>query len=276
MGVLVLTAAQGVPDAAVEVALAAGARDPVRLGPDAVELVADAPVAVPGVDANLLPEGSRRKRLLLADMDSTIITVECIDEIADLAGVGREVAAITEAAMQGALDFEGALTARVALLRGLPEAALERTWAERIRLTAGARTLVATMAAAGAVTALVSGGFTWFSERVAAAAGFHRHRANTLIFERGRLTGAVALPILGREAKRDTLLALCAETGLPPSDALAVGDGANDLAMLGAAGLGVAFRAKPAVAAAAHARITHGDLGALLALQGYRAAEYAP
>jgi phosphoserine phosphatase len=263
-----------VPEAAVLAALAAGARDPVRLGPSAVEFSGDvrrAAAALAGfpVDANVVAVGNRRKRLLVADMDSTVITVECIDEIAAVAGVGPAVAAITERAMRGELGFEGSLTLRVGLLAGLPEAALEEVWRERVRLTDGARALVRTMAGAGAVTALVSGGFTFFTERVAAEAGFRVHRANVLIVEGGRLTGAVALPILGRDAKREMLLALAAEAGLTPDDAVAVGDGANDLDMVRAAGLGVAFRAKPLLEAAAAARIRHGDLSALLALQGY-------
>ncbi|HEU0221249.1 MAG TPA: phosphoserine phosphatase SerB [Paracoccaceae bacterium] len=278
--VLVLTAAAGVPDRLVARALAVGASTPRRLAATAVELSGDiaraaAAMAGQGVDANLVPVANRRKRLLIADMDSTIIDAECIDEIAGEAGLKAEVAAITERAMRGELDFEQALTARVALIRGLPEAALERVWRERIHLNPGARTLAATMNAAGAMTALVSGGFTWFSRRVAEVAGFRFHRANTLIFEEGRLTGAVALPILGRQAKLETLLALAAETGITPDDAIAVGDGANDLAMVEAAGLGVAYRAKPALAAGADARIEHGDLTALLSLQGYEEAEYA-
>jgi phosphoserine phosphatase len=277
---LVLTAAAGVPDALLARAAEASGADPVRLAPSAALIAGDvgsalAAVAGAAVDANIRSGGVRRGRLLVADMDSTIIAVECIDEIAAEAGVGAEVAAITGQAMRGELGFEEALTARVALLRGLPEAALETVWRERVRLNPGARTLVRTMARHGAVTALVSGGFTWFSARVAAAAGFDRHRANALIFEDGRLSGRVALPILGREAKRETLLALAAETGTDRADVVAVGDGANDLAMVEAAGLGVAYRARPALAERAGARIEHGDLTAVLALQGYAAADWA-
>lgn len=270
---LVLTAAGSLPDAALARAEAAGGRLLRRLAPDAAELggeVESAAAALAGlaVDANILPAAGRRKRLLVADMDSTIIGVECIDEIAAEAGVGAQVAAITERAMQGALDFEAALRERVALLAGLPEAALDRVCSTRVRLTPGARRLVQTMNALGAVTALVSGGFTWFTERVAAEAGFGVHRANTLIIENGRLTGAVAAPILGRAAKRETLEALAAEAGLSPRDAVAVGDGANDAEMLRAAGLGVAFRAKPALRSVADAVIDHADLTAVLSLQG--------
>lgn len=277
--VLVLTAAEGIAAAEVERALAAGGREARALAPSAVEIrgeVRRAAAALAGrpVDANLVPEAGREKRLLLADMDSTVITIECIDEMAAAAGAGAEVAAITERAMRGELAFEAALEARIALVAGLPEAALETIWRERLRLSPGAETLARTMAARGALTALVSGGFTWFSERVARAAGFHRHRANVLVFEGGRLAGRVAPPVLGREAKRDLLLALCAETGIAPAAAVAVGDGANDLAMVEAAGLGVAYRAKPVLAARARARIDHGDLTAILALQGIAAADW--
>lgn len=236
--------------------------DPLRLA------AARAALAFAGVDANAVPAEGRLKRLLLADMDSTIITVECIDEIADFAGVKPQVAAVTEAAMRGELDFEGALTARVALLEGLEEAALERVWRERVRFSPGALTLIGTLAALGVETALVSGGFTFFTARVAAAAGFASHRANDLDIADGRLTGRVIPPILGREAKRARLDALCAGLGIAPAAACAVGDGANDLAMVAAAGLGVAFRAKPALAEAAGARLDHSDLTAVLHLMG--------
>ncbi|SDW43511.1 phosphoserine phosphatase [Albimonas donghaensis] len=247
--------------------LGAGAAD-LPCGPDAL---AAARTRFTGVDANLVPAANREKPLLIADMDSTIIPVECIDEIADLAGVGPQVSDITERAMQGELDFEGALRARVALLRDLPVEALDRVWAERITLNPGAETLVRTMAARGAMTALVSGGFTFFADRVAEAAGFAFARANTLIVADGKLTGEVTDPILGREAKLEALNALTAERGLTPADAIAVGDGANDLAMVEAAGLGVAYRAKPALAEKADARLDHSDLTALLALQGIAA-----
>jgi len=276
--VLVVTAAGALSDAgARRAAAAAGAGAVRRTGAEAAE--ADLPDADPArltaaraaleaADANIVPAAGRERRLLIADMDSTIIGCECIDEIADIAGVGAQVAAVTEAAMQGALDFEAALRARVALLEGLSEAALERVWAERVRLNPGAATLARTMAARGAATALVSGGFTFFADRVAAAAGFGFARANLLLAEGGRLTGRVAEPILGRAAKAETLAALCAQRGHGAEAALAVGDGANDLAMIAAAGLGVAYRAKPALAQAADARIDHADLTALLRLQG--------
>lgn len=224
-------------------------------------------------DVNVAPAANRRKKLLIADMDSTIIEQECIDELAEYAGKRAAISSITEQAMRGELDFEDALKARIAMLGGLPEAVLTETFEQRISLTPGARTLVRTMNALGAQTALVSGGFTFFTERVGAQAGFQHHQANRLIFEEGRLCG-VAEPILGREAKREALLAFAQAGGIAAADALAVGDGANDLAMLSAAGLGVAFRAKPAVADAAQARISHGDLTALLYLQGIPQADF--
>jgi len=222
------------------------------------------------VDINAVPADGRRKKLLVADMDSTIIGCECVDELADMAGLKPRVAAITERAMKGEIDFARALKERVTLLTGLPVAALARVYAERVRLNAGARALVATMRAHGARTILVSGGFTYFTERVARDAGFDAHQANILLDDGKVLTGAVADPILGREAKRDALDRAAAAYHIAPSETLAVGDGANDLAMIAHAGLGVAYRAKPAVAAAAAARIDHADLTALLYLQGYR------
>lgn len=226
------------------------------------------------VDVNVVALENRRKRLIVADMDSTIIEQECIDEIADYAGRKAEIADITDRAMRGELDFEQALTTRVAMLKGLSVAALERAYAERISLTPGARTLVATMNAHGAYAALVSGGFTFFTSRVAALVGFNENRANTLLIENGALVGDVARPILGREAKEKALVDIAAARGLDLSDTLAVGDGANDLGMIGVAGLGVAFHAKPAVAAAASAAIRHGDLTSLLFLQGYSMQEF--
>jgi phosphoserine phosphatase len=277
--VLVLTAEGGVAEATVErvaeAMTAAGMEPdaPVRLAASAIEIgfrgAGDPrPLAPVGIDANVLPAEGRRKRLLIADMDSTIIGVECIDELADFAGVKAEVAAITEAAMQGELDFEAALEARVALLAGLSESVLDDCYAARVRLNPGARVLVRTMAALGAGTALVSGGFDFFTARVAAEAGFARHQANRLDIEAGRLTGTVERPILGRAAKLAALTAIAAEAGITRDAVLAVGDGANDLDMVAAAGLGIAYRAKPALAMAADARIDHSDLTALLALQG--------
>lgn len=225
------------------------------------------------IDVNAAgPAGAAR--LFIADMDSTMIAVECIDELADFAGMKDRVAAITERAMQGELDFEGALLERVALLRGLPEADLAACYAQRVALNPGARTLVQTMNAMGAVTALVSGGFTYFSQRVAEAAGFGLNRANVLLFEDGRLTGDVARPILGRAAKLELLQSLCAEHGIAAADVVAVGDGANDLSMVEAAGIGIAYHAKPALRAAARAVLDHSDLTAILALQGLPRSEW--
>ncbi len=226
------------------------------------------------VDVVVQPVAHRRKRLLVADMDSTIIDQECIDELADVAGLRDAVAAITERAMRGELDFAASLTARVGLLAGLDVERAARLVAARITVKAGAATLVATMRAHGAETALASGGFTLFVAPVARTVGFDRYDANTLGVVDGRLTGTLDGPVFGREAKRAVLVALRDARGLAPHDTLAVGDGANDLAMLEAAGLGVAFRAKPAVAAVARARIEHADLTALLYLQGYRRAEF--
>lgn len=227
------------------------------------------------VDVAVQPVEGRRKRLIVADMDSTIIEQECIDEIADFAGKRAEISAITERAMRGELDFESALKARVAMLKGLPESVLEETFRKRISLTPGARTLVRTMKKHGARAALVSGGFTFFTSRVAAAAGFDYNDANTLLVEGGALTGAVAEPIRGRAAKESALMQFARDYSISLEDTMAVGDGANDLAMLARAGVGVAYRAKPAVAEAADIRIDHGDLTALLYLQGYRDSDFA-
>ncbi|HSP59824.1 MAG TPA: phosphoserine phosphatase SerB [Ornithinimicrobium sp.] len=221
-----------------------------------------------GVDAVVQPQVSRR-RVLLADMDSTIVQQECIDELAAHAGVGAEVAAITAAAMNGELDFAQALRARVGLLAGLPTSVVDTVLAERITLTPGADQLVATMRAHGARTALVSGGFLPFTAAVAARVGFHEHRANVLQEEDGVFTGTVLEPIVGREAKVAALTEITASLGLTPRDAIAVGDGANDLGMLRLAGTGVALHAKPVVAEQCDVRVDHGDLTALLYLQGY-------
>ncbi|MBF9059173.1 phosphoserine phosphatase SerB [Rhodobacterales bacterium HKCCSP123] len=227
-----------------------------------------------GTDLIAQPSADRRKRLLLADMDSTMIQQECIDELAAAAGIGAQVAAITARAMNGELDFEAALTERVALLKGLPEATIAEVLATRITMMPGGATLVATMRAHGAHAALVSGGFTAFTEAVAAQLGFDEHRANTLLVEGGTLTGTVAQPILGREAKVAALEDLTARLGLTDDDVLAIGDGANDLGMLQRAGLGVAVHAKPVVQAQAAHAINHGDLTALLYAQGYAKAEF--
>jgi len=214
------------------------------------------------------PEAARAKRLLVADMDSTMITVECIDELADYAGVRPQVADVTEGAMRGEIDFAGALRARVALLAGLDVGVIARCYAERVRMMPGAATLVATMRARGAATLLVSGGFTVFAERVGAELGFDMVVANALMAERGRLTGEVAPPIVDGARKAAELVAARERLGLTAAEVLAVGDGANDLAMVDAAGLGVAFRAKPLLARAADACVVHNDLTALLYAQG--------
>ncbi|MDB5740731.1 MAG: Phosphoserine phosphatase SerB [Alphaproteobacteria bacterium] len=225
------------------------------------------------LDINRVATADRRKTLLIADMDSTIINVECLDELADMAGLKPQIAAITERAMRGELEFESALRMRVSMLKGLGIDALERTYAERVRLNPGAKSLLATMRAHGAHTMLVSGGFGYFTQRVAEAAGFHFERGNTLLDDGTHLTGEVGTPILGREAKLAALEDAVAEQGLRFSQTLAVGDGANDLAMIQKAGLGVAYHAKPVVAAAAGAAIQYNDLTALLYLQGYADSE---
>jgi phosphoserine phosphatase len=219
-------------------------------------------------------DAHRRKKLFLADMDSTMIGQECIDELADFVGLKQHVAAITERAMRGEIAFEPALRERVALLAGLEDKVVAKVFEDRITLTPGGRSLVRTMRAHGAHTALVSGGFTLFTRRVGEAIGFHEHRANLLVVEDGKFAGRVAEPILGREAKLATLLELRRQHGLAEAETLAVGDGANDLGMLAEAGLGIAYHAKPAVAAAAHGRIDHADLTALLFAQGYRRDEF--
>lgn len=227
-----------------------------------------------GVDMVVQPSAGRRKMMLLADMDSTMIEQECIDELADQAGVGDHVKAITARAMNGELDFNAALTERVGLLRGLPVGVIDEVLQQRITYMPGGAVLLATMKANGAYAALVSGGFTAFTEKVAAHLGFDEHRANVLLTDGATLSGQVALPILGREAKVEALNTITARLGLAPADVLAVGDGANDLGMLGLAGAGVALHAKPAVAAQCDMRINHGDLTALLFLQGYTQAQF--
>lgn len=226
------------------------------------------------LDIAVIPAAGRRKALFLADMDSTMIEQECIDEIGALKGLREPIAAVTERAMRGEIAFEQALRERVALLEGIGRAELDRLASERLTLTPGGRTAVRTMRAHGTHCVLVSGGFTVFTGTIAGRIGFDEHRANTLLFDGNRLTGTVAEPILGQDAKRDALVSVAAARGIPLSATLAIGDGANDLAMIAAAGLGVAFRAKPVVAAQADVRIEHGDLTALLYLQGYREAEF--
>ena len=222
----------------------------------------------PGVDVVVQPAEGREKKLLVADMDSTMITVECIDELADYAGIKAEIAAVTEAAMRGELDFAAALDARVALLKGLEASAIDRCLAERVTIMAGARALVRTMKARGAEAVLVSGGFTRFAEPVAAEIGFDRAIANVLEIDGTGLAGTVTRPIVDSSTKERTLIEVRDRLGLAAHETLAVGDGANDLAMIKLAGLGVAYHAKPIVAAAAGARIDHGDLTALLYAQG--------
>jgi phosphoserine phosphatase len=256
-------------DVAAELEIAGG--DPTAIRARIVEALAGAPI-----DVAVVPTEGRRKKLLIADMDSTMIEQECLDELAGVLGLKEQVSAITGRAMNGEIAFEPALRERVALLEGLPAAeTVSRVLANRITLMPGAKTLLATMRAHGAYAALVSGGFTAFTGPISATLGFHEHRSNTLLEAEGKLTGKVAEPILGKEAKLAALNDLIASRGLKTAETLAVGDGANDLAMLGAAGLGVAYRAKPAVADAAHVRIDHGDLTALLYLQGYAQHEFA-
>jgi len=271
------TLADGV---AVDIAFAPGRLEDPNVAPlgEAVLLsdyrnaIRDAIGDVP-VDVVVQPAAGRRKRLFLADMDSTMIAQECIDELADYVGLKPQVAAITERAMRGELPFEPALRERVALLAGLSAAIVPEIIETRITLTPGGRELVGTMRTNGAYTCLVSGGFTLFTGPLSETIGFHEHRSNTLLVEGGELVGRVEEPILGRAAKYATLVELRERLGLAEGDTLAVGDGANDLAMLGEAGLGVAYHAKPAVAEAAAARIDHADLTALLYLQGYAEGE---
>ena len=227
------------------------------------------------VDLILQPAQGRKKRLLLADMDSTMIEQECIDELADEAGVGALVAGITARAMNGELDFEAALIERVGLLKGLNAQVIDHVIRDRITLMSGGKVLLATMKAQGAYCALVSGGFTAFTTQIAAVLGFDENRANTLLVADGKLTGQVALPILGKEAKVEALMDISARLGVTPAQVLAVGDGANDLGMLALAGTGVALHAKPSVAAQCQVRVNHGDLTALLYLQGYVREEFA-
>ena len=263
-----------------------GGGDAIWLAPDeAAEFVVD---QVPGnrwevwkdcqaigVDMVVIPTEGRRKKMLLADMDSTMIQQECIDELADEAGVGPRVKDITARAMNGELDFDGALRERVGLLAGLDVGVIDKVLAERITMMPGGKALLATMKAQGSHAALVSGGFTAFTAQVAAELGFHENRANTLLVSDGFLTGEVGLPILGKQAKVDALAEITKRLGIQESDVIAVGDGANDLGMLHRAGLGVALHAKPVVAAECDVRINFGDLTALLFVQGYRKAEFA-
>ncbi|RVJ77041.1 phosphoserine phosphatase SerB [Sinorhizobium medicae] len=248
----------------------------LRDGTDAGEAQAGLRETVAGaaIDVAVQEAESRRKRFLIADMDSTMIGQECIDELAAEVGLKEKVAAITSRAMNGEIAFEPALVERVALLKGLPVSVVEEVIAKRITLTPGGRELIATMKAKGHYTALVSGGFTVFTGPIAEMLGFDESRANILRDEDGRLTGDVARPILGKQAKIDALIDISERLGITPADAIAVGDGANDLGMLQLAGTGVALHAKPVVAEQARIRIDHGDLTALLYLQGYRKADF--
>lgn len=225
-------------------------------------------------DFALQPSEHRRKKLLISDMDSTIISEECIDEIAHMAGIKPKIAAITERAMQGEIEFDAALRERVGLLKGLDTKALDTVISERLNLNKGARTLVQTMAANNAYCALVSGGFTFFTEKIAKLTGFHTTQANTLEIEDDKLTGNVIPPILGSAAKKQALEQFINEQKISPENTLAVGDGANDLEMIKASGLGVAYYAKPIVAAEADASVNHTDLTALLYMQGYKKSDF--
>ena len=277
---LLAVAASHLPDPGDPVWLAEGIAADIPFAPagtpdnrkiaEALRLeLGDAPI-----DIFIQPVRFRRKRLFLADMDSTMIGQECIDELADFVGKKAQVAEITERTMRGELVFETSLRARVALLAGLSTDVVATVIAERIKLTPGGTELVRTMRANGAYTALVSGGFTLFTTEIAAKIGFNENRANTLLVENGTFTGRVAEPILGREAKFETLVEMRAARGLVREETMAVGDGANDLSMIQEAGMGVAFHAKPAVASVAGSRIDHGDLTALLYAQGYRREEF--
>lgn len=249
---------------------------PLPLGMEASEADASLHATLDGapIDVVVQEQERRRKKILIADMDSTMIGQECIDELAEEAGLRDHVAAITARAMNGEIAFEPALRERVALLKGLPLSVIDKVISTRITLTPGGPQLVRTMRKHGAYTALVSGGFPSFPRRIAEMIGFNEERANRLIDDGTRLTGTVAEPILGREAKVEKLVEIAERLGLTPEDAIAVGDGANDLSMIQLAGTGVALHAKPAVAAQAKMRIDHGDLTALLYIQGYRKADF--
>jgi len=226
------------------------------------------------IDAVCMPIAGRRKKLLISDMDSTIINQECIDELGDAVGCGSQIREITAAVIRGDISFSNALRQRMALMKGMKHELLESIYEDRITLKTGARTLVQTMRHHGAYCVLVSGGFSFFTQRIAGRLGFHGHQGNELVFRDGKLTGEVQEPILGRSAKLDTLVRLCDEHNLQPSDALAVGDGANDIKMIEAVGLGVAFHGVKALKSKANACVNHGDLTALLYIQGYRKSQF--
>ena len=226
------------------------------------------------IDVNSVETNNRRKKLLIADMDSTMIHQECIDELGVMAGVGDQIKNITARAMQGELDFEGALKERVSLLRGLDQSVIAQLLRERITFMEGGKTLLATMKSNGAYAALVSGGFTAFTTHIAAELGFDENRANRLLIENGKLTGEVAMPILGQRAKVESLKRICKDRDISQDEVIAVGDGANDIPMLLESGMGVALHAKPKVQEAAQIVINHGDLTALLYLQGYKKSEF--
>lgn len=270
--VRLLAAARCIPTASTWLDDGRAADIAFGLGADAARAALEG--VFPDTDVIVQTEAGREKKLLVADMDSTMITVECIDELADYAGIKAQIAEVTERAMRGELDFAEALDARVALLKGLEESAIDRCLAERVRNMPGAEALVKTMRARGAMTVLVSGGFTRFAGPVGARLGFERVIANVLEIADGALTGTVTKPIVDSATKETTLLGAAAERGLDLSQTLAVGDGANDLAMIKKAGLGVAYHAKPIVAAAAGARVDHGDLTVLLYAQGIPRAEW--
>lgn len=241
---------------------------------DVAEVTGKRDAAALPLDINVLPTQNRKKKLMLADMDSTIITVECVDELADFVGMKGHVSAITARAMAGELDFNQALEERVALLKGLTMSQLTQAYDERVTLTPGARTFVRTMVANGATTALVSGGFTFFTSRVKEATGFHHHQSNELEIADGALTGRIVPPILNAEAKLTALNGFLDQLGLDAADALAIGDGSNDRFMVGRAGLGIAFEAKEVLKSHAAACIDHGDLHTALILQGYTEADF--
>ncbi|TCA95726.1 phosphoserine phosphatase SerB [Rhizobium leguminosarum bv. viciae] len=253
---------------ACDIALRDGT-DVQAAGANILAVISSAPI-----DLVIQEQETRRKKLLIADMDSTMIGQECIDELAAEVGLKEKVATITARAMNGEIAFEPALRERVALLKGLPISVVDEVIAKRITLTPGGTELIATMKSKGHYTALVSGGFTVFTSRIAATLGFDENRANTLLEDGGILSGFVAEPILGKQAKVDALNEISARLGISPEEAIAVGDGANDLGMLHLAGAGVALHAKPAVAAEAQMRINHGDLTALLYIQGYRKTDF--